>query len=160
MTTNAGNEIRENIAVILQETLEENGFAIELDIIDFGTVVEKLLGQSYDAVIIGWTGVGSDPDDRSLFSIQNDEPGAGFNFVSFSNEQFEANLNDGVAVAGCSEDDRAPFYLENQEIFKEEAVYAVLYVPLATVVFNDRLGGTDPGPWTTTWNIEDWYLTE
>ena len=160
LTTNAGNEIRENIAVLMEETLEGNGFAVELDIIDFGTVVEKLLGQTYDAVIIGWTGVGADPDDRWAFSYQNDEVGAGFNFVSFYNEEFEANVNDGVAVAGCAEAERAPYYMRNQEIFHDEAIYAVFYVPLATVVFHDRLQGTDPGPWTVTWNMQDWYLTE
>ena len=160
LTTNAGNEIRENIAVLMEETLEENGFAVELDIIDFGTVVDKLLGQTFDAVIIGWTGVGSDPDERWAFSYQNDEPGAGFNFISFYDEEFETNTNEGVAVAGCNEADRAPYYLRNQEIFHEEAAYAVFFVPLGTVVFNERLQGTDPGPWTTEWNMEQWYLTD
>lgn len=158
--TNAGNETRENIAVLLKETLDEAGFAIELEIIDFGTVVQKLLGQEFDAVIIGWIGLGSDPDDKSLFSLRNDEPGAGFNFVSFYDETFEDNLWNGLAVPGCAAADRAPFYTENQAIFNDLAPYAVLYNPLGNTVWNTRLGGIDPAPWSTEYNIEQWFFSD
>lgn len=158
LMTNAGNETRENIGILMKDTLDSLGFEIELDYKEFGTVVGELLGQTYDMVIIGFGGGAPEPDDSSQFSFKNDEVDAGFNFVSFYTEQFEANLDAGKAVAGCAEEDRAPFYRENQEIFYDEAPYAMLYVGLANQVWYDDLQNFDPNAWANRYNVEDWYL--
>ena len=158
LMTNAGNETRENIGVLMKDTLDGIGFNIELDYKEFGTVVQELLGQTYDMLIIGFGGGAPEPDDSSQFSFKNDEVGAGFNFVSFYNEQFEANLDAGKAVAGCAEDERAPFYKDNQAIFYDEAPYAMLYVGLSNAVWYNDLMGFDPNAWDLHYNIEQWYL--
>lgn len=159
LMTNAGNEVRENIAAIAQDTLNSIGFNVELEIIEFGTVVEKLLGQTFDAVIIGWTGLGSDPEDSSLFAYRNDTVGSGFNFVSYYNETVEENLTDARSLAGCDTGARGELYRENQQLMHEDAPYAFLYVPLGNVVWNTRLNDVDPGPWSTYHNVEDWFIT-
>ncbi|MEM7801874.1 MAG: ABC transporter substrate-binding protein, partial [Chloroflexota bacterium] len=161
LMTNQGNTARENMAELMKDQLDEIGFNIELEIIEFGTVVEKLLGQEFDMIIIGWTGLGTEPDDSSLFSYENDEPGAGFNFISYYNETFEANLKAGKAVPGCSEADRGAFYKENQQIFQDDTPYAILYVPLVNTASNVRLNEFAPGPWDrrSTQNVENWYVT-
>ncbi len=158
LMTNAGNETRENIGVLMKDTLDSIGFNIELDYKEFGTVVQELLGQTYDMVIIGFGGGAPEPDDSSQFSFKNDEVGAGFNFVSFYDEQFESNLDNGKAVAGCNEADRAPFYVDNQAIFKDAAPYAMLYVGLANSVWYNDLQDYDPNAWSSRYNIEEWYL--
>ena len=158
LMTNAGNEVRENIAAIAKDTLDGIGFNVELEIIEFGTVVEKLLGQTFDAVIIGWTGLGSDPEDSSLFAYRNDAPGSGFNFVSYYNETVEENLSTARSLPGCDSGERGALYKEIQQAMHEDAPYAFLYVPLGNVVWNSRLQNVDPGPWLTYWNVEDWYI--
>ncbi len=160
LMTNAGNETRENIGVLMKDTLDSIGFEITLNYIEFGTVVQNLLGQTYDAVIIGFGGGAPEPDDRSQFSYKNDEVGAGFNFVSYYNEQVEANLADGLAVPGCAQEDRAPFYKENQALMHEDVPYAWLYVGLANGVWWDRLQNYDPNTWSLWYNVHEWYLTQ
>ncbi len=159
LMTNAGNEVRENIATIMKDTLESVGFSVDLEIIEFGTVVENLLGQTYDAVIIGWTGLGTDPDDTSLFHYQNDTVGGGFNFVSYQNTTVADNLVTGRTLPGCATADRAPLYQQNQEEIYNDAVYAFLYVPLQNTVRNTRLQDTDFGAWELYWDVEGWYIT-
>ena len=159
LMTNAGNEVRENIAAIAQDTLNGIGFNVELEIIEFGTVVEKLLGQTYDAVIIGWTGLGSDPEDSSFWAYRNDAVGGGFNFVSYYNESVEANLAEARSIPGCDTGARGDLYRQNQVQLNSDAPYAFLYVPLGNVVWNTRLNEIDPGPWATYYNVEDWYIT-
>ena len=160
LMTNTGNEVRGNLAVILEENLEAIGFDIQLEIIDFGTVVDRLLGQSFDMVLIGWSGLGSDPDDRWSFSFRNDVIGSGFNFYSYYDEVYEDNIQAGAAVPGCIESARAPYYLQNQQIFHEQAIYAPLYIPIGTIVYNERLQGIAPTTWSFFWNMKDWYFTE
>lgn len=160
LMTNAGNETRENIGIVLKDVLEGIGFEVTLDYLEFGTVVDRLLGQTYDAVIIGFGGGPPEPDDSSQFSYQNDEVGAGFNFVSYYNEQFEENLTGGRTVPGCAEEDRAPFYMANQEIFYEDLPYIMLMVDLENGVWRDGLANFDPNVWDRWYNIEQWYLSQ
>lgn len=158
LMTNQGNEIRENIVTIVKDNLDGIGFDIELEVLEWGTVVGSLLGQTFDIVMIGWTGVGSDPEDSVFWLYRNDEPGAGFNFVSYYNEEIEQLLVDARIVPGCSVEDRGALYNQVQEILVDDAVYIFLYVPLANTVWNNRLGGIDPAPWSTVYNIEQWYI--
>jgi peptide/nickel transport system substrate-binding protein len=159
LMTNAGNEVRENIAALSKDNLDGIGFDVELEIIEFGTVVGNLLGQTYDAVIIGWTGLGSDPEDSSFWAFRNDSPGGGFNFVSYYNETVENNLNEARSLAGCDTAARGELYREIQQQIHDDAPYAFLYVPLANNIWHTRVGGIDPGPWVVYYNVEDWYIT-
>ena len=159
LMTNAGNETRENIGVLIKDVLDNIGFEITLEYIEFGTVVQNLLGQTYDAVIIGFGGGAPEPDDSSQFSFKNDEVGAGFNFVSYYNEQVESNLVDGKGVAGCVETERAPFYLDNQELMHNDIPYVWLYTELENGVWSNTLNEYDPNTWDLWHNIQDWHLT-
>lgn len=157
LLTNAGNEVRENIGVLLKDVLDGIGFDITFTATEFGTVVQRLLGQEYDAVIIGFGGGAPEPDDSSQFSYKNDEVGAGFNFVSYYNETVENNLSDGKSVPGCAEADRAPFYLSNQEEIQADLPYSFLYVGLVTIAVQDHWVGIEPNAWNTRHNIIEWY---
>jgi peptide/nickel transport system substrate-binding protein len=159
LMTNAGNEVRENIVAILKDNLDALGFDITLDVIDFGTVVEKLLGQQFDMVVIGWTGVGPDPEDAVFWAYRYDDPAGGFNFVSYYNEEVDQLLFEAKSLPGCSAEGRGEKYKRIQELIHEDAPYAFLYVPLFNVIWNTRLQAIDPGPWITYYNVEEWYIT-
>ncbi len=108
LMTNAGNTTREDMGVLVQDQLNALGFDITFEAIDFGTLVDQLLGQTFDMVIIGWTGLGTDPNDESFWHTENDVPGSSFNFVSFQNERVNELLKEGVSIPGCAPEDRAP----------------------------------------------------
>jgi peptide/nickel transport system substrate-binding protein len=157
--TNSGGETRENIAVIMKDNLEALGFRITLDILEWGTTVTNLLGQQFDMLIIGWVGLGSDPEDSIFWAYRNDYPGGGFNFVSYYNEDVEGWLEQAKSLPGCSTTERGAIYRKIQEQIHEDAPYAFLYNPLGNVIWNTRLQGVNPGAWRTYYNIQDWYLT-
>ena len=158
LMTNAGNETRENIGIVAKDVLDSIGFEITLDYLEFGAVVDRLVGQTYDAVIIGFGGGPPEPDDSSQFSYRNDEVGAGFNFVSYYNETVEANLAEGKSVPGCAEADRAPFYLSNQEEIYNDLPYIFLHVDLENGVWWNRVQNYDPNVWNRWHNVQDWYI--
>jgi peptide/nickel transport system substrate-binding protein len=158
LMTNAGNEIRENIAAIMKDNLDAIGFNIVLEILEWGTVVPTLLGQQFDMVIIGWTGMGSDPEDSIFWAFRNDYPGGGFNFVSYYNEDVEGWLNEAKSLPGCDAAARGELYRKVQEQIHEDAPYAFFYNPLSNVVWNTRLQGVNPGVWSVYYNVEEWYI--
>jgi peptide/nickel transport system substrate-binding protein len=158
LMTNAGNETRENIGIVIKDQLDAIGFDITLDYLEFGTVVANLVGQTFDVVIIGFGGGAPEPDDSSQFSFVNDEVGAGFNFVSYYNETVEENLASGKAVAGCAPEDRAVFYKENQEQMFNDIPYIWLFTDLNNAVWWDRVQNYVPNTWNLWYNIEDWHL--
>jgi len=156
--TNTGYTPYENIATLMQDNLEDLGFDITLEILEWGTFVEKLLGQQFDMAISGWMSMGSDPDDSVFWSYRYDDPGAGFNFVSYYNQEVENLLFEAKTLPGCSTEERGDMYKRIQELIHEDVPYAFLYNKLYVDVWNTRLVGFHPSEWGWISNVQDWYL--
>ena len=160
LKTNAGNSTREELGVLVQDQLNSIGFDIEFEAIEFGTLVGELLGQTYEMVIIGWTGLGTDPNDDSFWHSRFDTPGSGFNFVSYQNPRVDELLELGLETPGCAAEDRAPYYYEIQQIIHDEIPYLFVTGSIGNIGYSNRWEGIDPGTWSFSWNIHEWALTE
>ncbi len=160
LVTNAGNATREDLGVLVQDQLSQVGFAIDFQAIDFGVMVEQMLGQTYDLVIIGWTGLGTDPNDDSFWHTQYDTPGSGFNFVSYHNPEIDELLQQGVSVPGCATEDRAPAYKQIQEIIHNDVPYVFVSGGVANTAYTTKWQGIEPGPWGFYYNVHQWSLSQ
>lgn len=160
LKTNAGNTTREDLGALVQDQLNSIGFQINFEAIEFGTLVGELLGQTFDMVIIGWTGLGTDPNDDSFWALRFDTPGSGFNFVSFSNDRVDELLKAGLSVPGCDPAERAEYYKEIQQIIHDEIPYVFVSGTIGNTGYTKRWQGIDPGPWSFFWNVEKWTLQE
>ncbi|GIV75693.1 MAG: hypothetical protein KatS3mg050_0087 [Litorilinea sp.] len=143
----------------MQDQLNAIGFDIQFEAIDFGTLVDQLLGQTFDMVIIGWTGLGTDPNDDAFWSSRFDTPGSGFNFVSYQNPRVDELLEAGYSVPGCAPEDRAPIYKEIQQIIHDDIPYIFISGGVGNVGYNAKWAGLNPGPWSFYWNVHQWYDT-
>jgi peptide/nickel transport system substrate-binding protein len=110
-------------------------------------------------IIIGWIGMGPDPDDSAFWAYRSDAPGSGFNFVSYYNEEVDRLLFEARSLPGCSTEERGDKYKRIQELIHEDVPYAFFYNPLSTMVWNTRVQGVKPGPWGFVYNVHRWYLT-
>lgn len=160
LKTNAGNTTREDLGALVQDQLNSIGFDIQFEAIEFGTLVGELLGQTFDMVIIGWTGLGTDPNDDSFWALRFDTPGSGFNFVSYANERVDELLKAGLSVPGCDPAERAPYYKEIQQIIHDEIPYVFVTGSIGNTGYNKRWQGIDPGPWSFYHNVEKWTIQE
>jgi peptide/nickel transport system substrate-binding protein len=156
LKTNAGNESRENIIALAQQQWGEVGVGVEIEAMEWNAYLDVLLGQTFDAVCIGWTGV--DPDNETLFFAKYDIPGGGFNFTSFYRPDYEPMELEAKTVEGCSYEDRGAIYKDIQEIFYEEVPYVFLYAPRSITAIQDRIGGINPAPWSTFYNVHEWFI--
>jgi len=150
--------IFQDMAVMMKDNLENLGFEITVDILDFGTVVGKALAQEFDIFIGKWGGMGPAPDDSIFWSYRYDIPGGGFNFVSYYNKAVENLLFEANTIPGCSTEKRGDMYKRIQELIHEDAPYVFFYNPLFHNAWNARIVGVNPNTWDRYYNIHEWYL--
>ncbi len=159
LLTNLSSDTRVQIGELVQGQLNELGFSIQFEAMEWGAFVGLLLGQQFDMVVISWTNLGYNPDDSLFFGSENDEPGRGFNFVSYYNPALDELWQNAATLPGCNPADRGLIYRQIQAALHADLPYNWLYSPLALVGSNRRLVGVNPGPWGTWHNVESWYLT-
>ncbi len=159
LLTNAGNTTRERIGEIIQSQLADLGIKVNFNAIDFNILVQTLLGQEFDAIIIGWSlGLPDDPDGTSFYGPENDLVGSGFNFVSMNNEELNRLYEEAAHVEGCDQDARAELYIEANRLLRNELPYLYLYSANAQYAVRAEIEGFDPFPSFLYWNIDAWSV--
>ncbi len=114
------NERQERIdmATIIQSQLKEIGIEVEVEILEWGSYLEKLGNGEQEMFIIGWTGQSSDPDLALYGPLSEETLGAGANFSFFLNDRVNELLLQGRRTPDSPE--REAIYHEIQDIFAEE----------------------------------------
>jgi peptide/nickel transport system substrate-binding protein len=65
LITNAGNETRQRVAVLIQSDLGKIGIRVNIVTLDFGTLVERIAKTAqYEACLLGFTNMAEDPIDQ------------------------------------------------------------------------------------------------
>ncbi len=101
----SGNLSTEGAAVIAQENLGQIGIEVELEIMEYATLVEKMSSGDFQLAICG-NGAGLDPDKMSdLFASDG-----GTNYTHYSNERVDELFEEGLRSLDI--EDRAPIYQE------------------------------------------------
>ena len=157
LLTSVNNKIRVDLAELMQDQLNAIGFDITVEALDSRVLVDRLLAQTFDAAIIGWSGLGADPNDEVLWKPIYDVPGSGFNYVSFQSARVDELLTQGVTMPGCAPEDRAPIYKELQSIIHDQVPYIFLSGAIQNIGYRNNWGNVDPGPWSFYWNVHTWY---
>lgn len=158
LTTFSGNPTIDATSVLIQDQLSRSGFKMNLDIIEFQAMLDKLLNQSFDTLMVF---IGPfDPNDPNgaleILDPSGDIVGSGVNAGSFYNERFSEIMKEARSLPGCDPDARNVLYSEAQAIIREELpVYFVTnstvpYVAQADVV------NYDPRASSIRWNITTW----
>ncbi len=156
MLTNAGNNLREDLGALVQDQLGQVGFEIVFEAIDFGALVERLDAQTYDMVLIGWQGLGTDPNDDAFWHTQYDLPFSGFNSGSYHNARVDELLEQGKAVPGCAPEDRAPYYKEIQQLIHDDLPNIFIPASLGNTAYTTKWTEINPGPWAFYYNVHQW----
>jgi peptide/nickel transport system substrate-binding protein len=72
--TNAGNKIRERMAVLIQDDLQKIGIHVNVVTLDFPSLIERMTQSfDYEAIILGLTNVDLDPDGEMNVWLSSSE---------------------------------------------------------------------------------------
>jgi len=159
LMTNQGNQARITSAEIVKENLEDIGIQVNLQIVEWPTFVyENLLGQDFDAIIVGWI-YGNDPDMSGLFHSDYTNLFE-YNFVGYNNSYVDDLLIKAQGEPNVTL--RQEMYFELQEIFADEVPYDFLVYPQQIVALGNGWSGFIPGPhaggpigWWSIANVTD-----
>ena len=131
LLTNSGNVVREAAGTIIQDQLGQIGIAVDFQTQEFGALVQFLLGQDFDAIMIGFTNLDQDTDARNVFTPVGDLVGGGFNFVSYRNDRVTELYDQALSLPGCDFAERQALYHEISNILHEELPWWWLFAPFS-----------------------------
>lgn len=158
ITSYAGNTSVTATLELMQDQLSRVGFAVNLDILEFQTMLEKLDGQTFDTIMLFLSGFdASNPDElRALFMADGDVVGSGFNNWSYNNPEVDALFNQARSLAGCDPAERKAMYEQIQQILLDDLPVYYVNTSMVPVVAQPDIANFDPLVLDIEWNIYAW----
>lgn len=163
LITNAGNVVRESVSETIRAQLTDIGMVVNFSAIDFGTLLDEIFSQTFDAVMVGGTmplpaDIGS--DNRAWFSTGADIVGGGLNIMSYQNAEFDRLLNAGDSLPGCDPDERDALYAEALALWWNDIPWIPLFHSNIMYAVQGDVENFDPYAYSPEWNIDSWVITD
>ena len=152
-----GNPVQEQIAALLQEGLSRNGVKMEIRVLDFPALLDRLRRHDYEAAFSGWF-LTPDPDPAPFF---HSDPALGAsNYVGYSDPEADRLIAE--AHHAFDPGARRSIYKRVQEILHRDQPYTFLFFPMQRVAMDGRFRGARAtaagGPLRTFPGILEWYV--
>ncbi len=152
---NSGNQIRKDIALVVQGELRDVGIECEVRELDWSIFLDRVKNKNFDAVTLGWTGsLRFPPDDYQIWHSSQAE-GNGSNFISFVNPEVDRILEEYRQEFDMEK--RIALYRRYQEILYEEQPYTFLWKQRTVTAYSRRYEGVNWYPAGT--NNREWWVS-
>ncbi|MFN2384173.1 MAG: peptide-binding protein [Gemmatimonadota bacterium] len=156
LATNQGNDLREDIIVIVQSDLQKIGIAVEPRLIEWNTLIDALRKHDFEATVSGWS-VDFKFNPNDLFSTEAISGGK-YNYPSYSNPRADSLMDQALVTL-----DRAqakPIWDAYQEIIHNDQPYTFLYYLHERIGHTERLRGVTADARGHLVSIADWWIPE
>jgi peptide/nickel transport system substrate-binding protein len=121
MLIQAGSPTVQQTAELLKDQVKDAGFTLNIQAIDFPTLLTNLTKRMFQSALSGWSGR-LDPDGNTYIQFHTDSPS---NYPGYSNPAMDKALDDGRLT--FDQNQRAPLYKQVNKLAAEEAPYIFLY---------------------------------
>ncbi len=164
-----GNQVRERSAPLIQANLRDIGINVELQAMDFATLVTYLLPrdengdpttvspEGLEMFLLGY-GIERDPNEYLSYFVESDMPPNGFNFTGYVKPEVETLLRAGQVSLDL--DERTQIYRDFALIMREELPWIPLYQQQDLYANQTRLQGFAPDIRGVNVNVTKWWLDE
>lgn len=153
MLTNAGDKLREEIALFARQQWREVGVDVEIQFLELNTFInDRVLKSNFECIFLS-SSVNVDPDFLSR-RWSSAALTTGHNFLRWSNPRVDTLLQEGIAVTDQAA--RKKIYDEIQSIIAEESPTVPIYYPKVQWAVRGDLKGIAPSPLNIFWNAETW----
>jgi len=122
-------------AQVIQQQLAEIGITVNVEPEEATIIIEKQGTGEFDALMWSWLGL---TDAEDYFYLQH-RTGQGFNFTGYSNEAFDALVDEGRTIDGF--DERYAVYEQANQILVDEAPYIYLYAKSEVKAWSPEVHG-------------------
>ncbi len=157
--TNQGNNTRETILQFSQEQYKAIGIEIDPLLESFNALLDrtKCCGADYEGFVLGWTGLGPDPDHKDLWHSSAVAPGQ-FNRPRYKNAAVDKALDAGRDGPDCSDAARKTQAHIVDKALNDDVPVAFLYSQNSLVFASKELEAFEPTQYSTYWNVEKWWF--
>ncbi len=132
-------ELQREIPLIIDQ-LKQINVTVKPIVVDFPTLLDRLLKTNYDVLRVGWT-VNPEPDSL-LYSPFHSSAIGGFNFAKFRNAKVDELLDRGRITSNMNE--RIRIYREAQRIIVQEAPMVFIFHEKRTYAHRKGITGFKP----------------
>jgi peptide/nickel transport system substrate-binding protein len=156
LSTNEGNQVRADIAEIVQADLRRIGIDLRIQILEWGTLLDRINDprrRDFDAVLIGWR-TEFRIDDSDLFHCEKiDEP---FQWVGHCDPRLDVLLDTLPTIP--NRDEALPHWREYQRLVAEQQPYTFIYFTERLHGIRNRLRNVNADPRGDWVGIRDWWI--
>ena len=153
LITNTSSAVRVDAAVMIQDQLRRVGIQMEIQRLEFNTLIEMALAHDFDAMLSGWT------IDTSLdlsYAFHSESIPDGYNFGGFSNPKVDRLLDEVRTLDTPEEQGRK--LAEIQEILHQQQPYTFLWEPQRLTGTALLLRDAQPNALDPFYGIDGWWL--
>ena len=151
---NSGNQTRKDIALTLQNELQEIGVDCQVRELDWSIFLQRVRSKEFAAIVLGWTGsLRFAPDGYQIWHSSQTE-GDGSNAISFINPEVDRILEDYRQEFDLEK--RIKMYRRFQEILHEEQPYTFMWKTRVARAYSRRFAGVNWYPGGA--ELKEWWV--
>ena len=140
---NAGNAVRESVALVLMDELKNHGIAASVRQLDWTIFLNDVKNHQFDAVVLGWQMSTTDPDAYQVWH-SSQAANKGSNAISYKNARVDEILEQYRREFDPQR--RIELYKEFQQILHDEQPYTFLHVRKTVSAVHRRFQGVEVFP--------------
>ncbi len=153
LKTNKGNQIREDILILVQDMLQEVGIEVKPNILEWTILIGDTNKKNFEAVVLGWV-VGLKMDMTTVW--HSDSIDDKFNYTGYANPEFD-QLNDD-AIFEMDPEKAKQMWWRAQEMIAEDQPYTFLYSPKDIHFVHRRFQNVQMETVGWNYNLEQWWV--
>jgi peptide/nickel transport system substrate-binding protein len=161
LETNQGNTAAETTVQYAAEQYKQIGIKASSTLESSNAFLDRVDPSTVDlqGYYLGWS-LSADPDPFSIWHSSQGKAKGQFNATHVENPDLDKALEANRNGPDCSKEARKKALHQVDLVLNDNAYYAFLYADNALTFINKRLRGTDPQTFSTTYNIELWWLKQ
>lgn len=154
---NTPNPVREGIATLLKQQLEELGATVEVQGMEFQAYLDAIKKEpyDYDLFVLGWNAT---LEPHFMQQVWAEKQIPALNSGAYVNKQVEQLYDQGSKE--FDREKRKQIYGQIQKILADELPYVFLYEGLQYAGVSKKVGGIKATRRGITYNLHQWYITK
>lgn len=151
LLSNAGNQQRNDAAVMIQDQLKKVGIKVEPRVVEFNSMISDGVAGKFDAMIFGFA-MDTSLDMTAQFGTGATEEG---NFGAYSNPEFDRLMVEALAKPDIR--DAKPILDQIQQLLHRDQPTMFLWESQRMSAVNRRIHDAKPTVLFSLFNLEDWW---
>ena len=151
--TNSNSEVRVDAAVMIQEQLRRIGVDVDVETLEFNTVIGRSLQGDFDAVLGAWS------IDTSLdltYAFHSDSVDDGYNFGAYESPELDALIDE--ARFEIDPERRVELLREAQRIIHRDQPYTFLWESQKLAGLSTRVRNARPNSSSPYFRLREWWV--